>query len=305
MKQIKVKYLLKRIPFLTMILFLSSPCYAQYQEKHEISFVANGGYNTLKYDLTAGKQELGPGGGAGLGYTFFFGNFFGIGTGIEMGYYNAKFSTPSFSDKYITYDGEENFEFRYNVNNYTEKQSTFSVNIPLMFQFQLPLFHDEHLCYLALGGRVGFPFNSRYKSSGESFKTSGAYDNYGIVIESPKSQGFGTFSNQKYDNDIKFHTMYILSAEAGMKWMTSDNFSLYTGIYLDYGINNIAQKESKYFLNYSPDAPASFPNESILNSRFTPQNEIPVSFTNKVIPAAIGLKIRLAFRFSEPRGCCP
>jgi hypothetical protein len=290
-----------------MVLFLS-PCYAQDYEKNEISVFAGGGYSAIKYDLNTGNYNLGYGGSLGLGYTFFFNDFWGIGTGAEIGYYNAKASISSFKDEYPSNDGQDDFNFKYEINGYSETQNLLSVNIPLMLQFQFPLFFDDHLCYFALGGRVGFPFKSTYNSSATSYKTSGVYSKYGsdVELEEPASEGFGVYSNRKHESDLKFQTMYLLSAEVGMKWKTSDHFSLYTGVYLDYGLNDIMpDRKQEYFLKYSPDTPTAYPNESVLNSRFTQSdNKITNSFTNRTIPMALGLKIRLAFRVPDKRGCC-
>jgi hypothetical protein len=297
----------KIIP-LPSLIFWFMPCQAQYQEKHEISIFVNGGYSPLYYylhNVPDSKFTPGFGGGAGLGYTFFFNNWVGIGTGAEIAMYNSKVTVNQFSDHYSSFDGEENFDFRYTVNGYAEKQNLYAVQIPLFFQFQFPLLSDEHLTYIALGGKVGFPFSAKYQSSSASYQTSAYYPQYDALLETPVSQGLGTFSNKTYHDKLRFnYPLYMLSAEVGMKWLVADNFSLYTGIYCDYSFYDIYKnKQYDPFLNYSPDAPAAFTNLSILQSRYYQDNNLN-SFTGRIFPHALGIKIRLSFRVPDKRSCC-
>ena len=306
MKQRYIQFFIKKIPLIGLIL-LFMPCYAQYQEKNEISFFAGGGYSTLYYYLHQvpnGKFTPGYGGTTGLGYTRFFNDFIGIGTGVEMGYYTAKTTIEQFSGKYSAFDKEDNFEFRYTVDGYEEKQNLLAVNIPLMLQLQYPLLHDEHLCYFAFGGRVGFPIRSNFNSTASSYTTSAYYPQYDVLLESPASQGLGVFRNRKFKDNLQFRTMYMLSAEIGMKWMISDQFSLYTGVYFDYGLVDI-YKNTQYesFLKYSADNPTSLPSQSILKARYN-QDNMMNSFTGRVFPNALGIKIRLSFRIPDSRNCC-
>ena len=308
MKRKAIYRLIKRIP-LVVLIFLFMPCHAQYQEKNEVSIFAGGGFSSSSYSLKnvpESKFTPGYGGVAGLGYTFFFNNTIGIGTGAEIAMYNSKVKIDQFSDKYTTSDGDENFEFRYTVNGYTEKQRLFAVQIPLFVQFQFPLLSDDHLTYLTLGGRVGFPpFSAEYRSSSNSYVTSGYYPQYDVLLETPASQGFGTFLNRTYKEDLKFdHPLYMLSAELGMKWLIADHFSLYTGIYFDYSLNDIYQnKEYGSFLNYSASEPTAFSNLSILQSRYYENNNYG-SFTGKIRSYALGIKVRLSFRIPDKRSCC-
>jgi hypothetical protein len=307
MKQKYIQFFIKKTLGIGLI-FSFMPCYAQYQEKNEISFFAGGGYSTLYYYLHQvpnGKLNPGYGGTTGLGYTRFFNDFIGIGTGVEIGYYTAKTTIEQFSDSYPAFDKEDNFDFHYTVDGYVEKQNLLAINIPLMFQIQFPLLHDEHLCYVALGGRVGFPVRSGYNSSASSYTTSAYYPQYDVLLESPVSQGLGVFHNRKYNDKFKFHTMYMLSAELGMKWMISDQFSLYMGVYFDYGFTDIYKnKQYEYFLKYSADNPISLPNQSILKSRYNYDNTANF-FAGRVFPDALGIKMRFAFRIPDKGNCCP
>jgi hypothetical protein len=308
MKQ-KIIYTFIRLIFLIAFVVAFSPCQAQvYQEKHEVSVLVGGGYAPLYYylhNVPDSKFTPGYGGMAGLGYAFFFNDFIGIGTGAEVAKYNSQVKISQFSDKYNAFDGEENFEFRYSVNGYTEKQNLLAIQIPLYLQLQFPLFHDEHLTYFSLGGKIGFPISSQYQSSSASYQTSAYYPQYDALLETPQSEGLGTFQNRTTKDKLHFnYPLYMLTAELGMKWMISNNFSLYTGIYLDYSIFDIYRnKQYDSFLQYSVNNPSALPNISILQSKYN-RNSYPDSFTGKVLPYFLGVKIRLAFRIPDGRSCC-
>jgi len=275
----------------TIILLFCTVLQAQY--KHEFSIYGGGGLSALKYDVTAGKQKNGFGGMAGLGYTFFFSPKWGLETGAELSFYNSKFNLDNLSSAYITTDMDgDAFEFRNKVNNYEEKQNTMFVQIPLMLQFQTG---NNHPFFASAGGKVGIPVRSKYKSSGAAILNSGYYSEEGHEYTTQEFMGFGTFTSKDADGDLKFKSAFFVSTEAGIKWKLKEGLSLYTGAYLDYGLNDIYKKENKaQFVNYNSIDPRNFAVNSVMNSRYTRNSEAH-TFTDKVIPLSVGIKIRLSF----------
>lgn len=290
---------LKCLLFAMAIVFLTQPCFAQDQEKHEFSAFIGGGYSSLKYDVANGSHSLGFGGGAGLGYSYFFNDYVGVGSGLEISRFSAQAKAGNFAGSYKANDGEEDFIFRYTINNYKENQYLWAINIPLMLQLQYPLLFDDHFCYLALGGRLGIPVGSKYKTSEIAYTASAYYPQYDLLLEGPPSQGLGSLYGQSYTNDISFKTYFALSAEMGVKWMIADQFSLYTGLYFDYGLNDISPNgENLNLLIYNQRQPSKLTNNSILSSLYS-QDDYIKKATDKVTPLAIGIKLRLAFRLPE------
>ncbi len=283
-------------------------CFAglQAQNKHEISLYGGSGLSTLNYDVTAGEQKSGFGGQFGVGYNFFFSPNWSLGTGMELGFYNAKFNlgrdaSQSVSTAYTTTDTDgDTFEFRSTVSNYEEEQRAMLLQIPLMLQFQTG---RKHQFYGTLGGKVGIPLNGKYESSATTIQNSGYYteEDYEYTIQ--QFMGFGTFTDRDTDGDLKFKTAFFVSAEAGVKWKLNDKLSLYTGAYVDYGLNNIispvktghSPSLSTQFIAYNAADPKDFAVNSIMKSQYT-QNNVTQSFTDKITPIAAGIKIRLAFR---------
>lgn len=273
---------------------------AQERETNEVSAWGGFGVSTLKYSLNVGDYKYELGGLFGIGYTYFFNDDFGIGTGLELSLYNSKATIGSVSDSYMTNDGVDDFELRYTVNDDEEKQNLMMLTIPIMLQFQYPLFDDYHLFYASIGGKIGFPIRSKYKTpAGATYITSAYYPEYDLFMEGPENHGLGTFTGGEWDESPDLDIAYMLSAEAGIKWEIAESFSLYTGVYCDYGLNDIASGDrDSRFLVYNRYNPTNYRTNSVLNSQYT-ENGKTKSFTDKVTPMALGIKFRLTFRIPE------
>jgi len=262
------------------------------QYRHEFSLYGGGGLSTLKYDVVTGTQKNGLGGHFGVGYHYFFSPKWGLGTGLEGALYHARFELNNYQTRYQAIDMESNpFEFRSTLNDHKEKQSAMLLQIPLMLQYQTG---KKHQFYAAAGGKVGFPLSGKYKISGSNVQNSGYYAEEDYEYTTQEFMGFGAFSNVKSSGDLSFKTAFFASADLGVKWKLNDKgWSLYTGIYVDYGLNNIADaKNSRHLVAYNTTNPRDFAVNSVIHSHT--QNSAQ-SFTDKIIPIAAGIKLRLAF----------
>jgi len=116
------------------------------QSRWEFSLYGGGGWSALLYDGLAFKHEdygKGSGGLGGLGYTFFFSEYFGLGLGAEYAIYN-------------------NIKLKHLVEE--EKLRIMAVQVPLMLQLQGGSWHKF---YFGAGGKLGLPFNGTYKVNGK------------------------------------------------------------------------------------------------------------------------------------------
>ncbi len=286
----------KKKRFLIILLLLSAnfSLWADEQEKHEFTLGGMIGYSAfkLKTDL------LKPTGGVLTGYNYFFNDIMGISTGLGWTHYQWRLSTDAFSDSYLSHDGEEPFEFRVSFTGYKEDYTTAYLIIPLALRLQYPLFSDENLTYFSIGGKANFPLRSHVNTSGTTFTTSGYYPAYDIVLETPESQGFGTFTSGKQSMSRSLRTMWTLSAEAGMKWDFAPQLALYAGLYVDYALNGISNEKGKTFLEYNRDDPTNWSFNSMLNARYTQEGKTH-KFVNRTSPFAVGIVIRIAFKLPE------
>jgi len=277
-------------------LFFCTAINAQYA--HEFSLYGGGGLSTLNYNVTAGKQNNGFGGKVGLGYQFFFSKKFGLGTGAELALYNSKYTLDNLSQQYMTTDMEgTDFEFRSAITNYKETQQAMLLQIPLMLQFQTG---SKHQFYAALGGKAGIPLYGKSESSSATIVNSGYYPEENYEYTTQEFMGFGAFTGRNADNNLNFKMAFFASAEAGVKWKLKNKLALYTGAYLDYGLNNIYKENStaQQFVAYNTASPRDFTENSIFASQYT-QNGNSQYFTEKITPLAVGIKIKLAFGFGS------
>ncbi|GHV72179.1 hypothetical protein FACS1894201_00010 [Bacteroidia bacterium] len=250
--------------------------------RHEFSLNAGGGISTLNYKPVAGKAALGFGGFAGMGYLFRFNEHWGLATGLEVALFNGKYSIASLSDQYMSNDGEEDFEFYYTVSNYRDRQQAILLNIPLMLHFQTGKF------YAALGGKAGIPLSAKFNNSMDKLTASGKFASGEFTLNNPRFMGFGEFTNLSNKGNLTLKTALFASAEAGIRWRLSNNIVLSTGLYVDYGVNNIRPPVTAPLIAYAFNA--DYQPNSLVTS--TNANK---PFIDKLNPIAVGIKIGIVF----------
>ena len=214
---------------LILFLMLCATIYAQ--SRHEFSLYGGGGGSTLMlYDLSFPPEYgNGFGGLGGLGYTLFFSDYCGLGLGTELAYYRSQFKSGKL-------DTDEGFE------GYEEKQRILAFQIPLMLQFQGGA---GHKFYFAAGAKAGIPLKSNYfKGSTEEYKK--------VTLDG---------------SELK--TAFLASGEIGMKWRFKNHVYLYTGAYLDYGLNRMV-------------------------TQLRNANNLEFKVEEKMTPLAVGFKLKLA-----------
>lgn len=255
----------------------------QTASRHEFSMYIGGGITTLQNPVSAYK----PGGQAGLGYIGFITRQWGIGTGVELWFLNAGNHYSWIKGSYNTYDDSEPFEFRYKAHNYRETQQAWYINIPLMLHFQQPI-NKTNKFYAALGGKIGIPLKTSYSGKSDSLVTSGYYPVYNVELSGPAFRGLGTFTNVTDVDGPELKIAYMASVEAGIKWGLRSHWALYTGVYADIGLNDIADKTTTQqdlpLIAYNVKNPAQYR----YNSTLLLQEQ-------RVMPVAIGIKLKLVF----------
>ena len=262
------------------------------EKQHEIMLYFGGGLSTLKYKVTAGKQTDGFGGHIGVGYNFFFSPGLALGTGVEFSLFTASFALDNTGTRFMTTDIENSlFEFRSTMENYKESQNVVMVHIPLMVQIQIG---KKHQFYVAAGGKVGLPIRARYDNSATIIQNSGYYEKEDYEYTTQLFMGFGRFTGNS--GSLNFKMSFLASAEIGVRWVMKDGYAFYTGIYCDYGLNNIVKQEtnSQQFIDFNQAHPSDFTVNSIITSQYYQDNDMQ-SFTNRIIPLTGGIKLRLAF----------
>lgn len=299
---------MKKIKYIIFILIAAiSSVNLNAQIAHEFSGYGAMGMSTLKYSTTFGQQTNGFGGLFGGGYTFFLTESLGVNTGFEFSFYNAKMAFDNLTDNYMTVDFEGNeFDFHSAILNYKEKQTTMYLNIPLMLYYQNTAW-DENKYYFGLGVKFGFPVMRKYKTNSDAaVRATGYYDDEEYDYDQQFFLGFGEFPMTKVKRGLDMKVAYMLSAEAGIKWKLNfgENMSLYTGLYFDYGLNNVNKNSTtkKPFVIYDVNKPREYATNGVFSSEYT-FNRVTNSFVDKVTPIAVGVKIRFSFGIEGGKGC--
>ena len=274
-----------RIKIITLALLLGAVTLTA-QPRHEFSLHGGFGLSTLNYKTTIGERTSGFGGQFGLGYTYFFSPNLGIRTGLNFAFYNSKFKMNRWETRYMTFDmdGTE-FEFHSVVSGYEETQHATMLQIPIMLQYQRPI--NERLQFYAAGGvKIGGLLNGNYRPFATTIENEGFFHYEHSTYNEQIFAGFGKFSNYTNHVNFDFRAALFASLEAGIKWKLNNGLSLYTGVFFDYGLNNVKKSTNdpqRHFVQYNTESPRDFRVGSAMN------------FTDNIRPMAIGITARLAF----------
>jgi hypothetical protein len=257
--------------------------------RHEVAVYGAGGMSALNYSLDKGGSktdgENSISGIAGIGYTWNINESVGIVTGIEATTYGAKTSYDLAKADREYGVGIDKFKFMYTIGNYVEEQDIVMLLIPVMAQYSVPL-SDKIRFYLAGGGKVGFSMQAQATVFSNSVNTSGHYYYENQTYTDLPKYGFVSERNPKSTVvDIDTKALVTASIETGARFVLHEKILLYTGAYLDYGLNNIRSVKDRHLINYQEFNPSVLKFGSVLNT----------AFVNNVKVLGVGLKVRLSF----------
>lgn len=254
-------------------------------KKYELSVSVGGPFSYLNY-LSAGEVVHGNGFSAGLRYSYYLNETISIGVGVEYQTYSSDSKSSLLTGQYMTTDAEsESFQFRYKATNLREEQNLGYINIPIAIQYETP---GTSQLYLAGGFKIGFATNGTYETKIQNLTTSGYYPQYNVELFGPSFAGFASTDNIKTNKqDLDTDVSYSATFETGLKQKIGAKSSLYIGVYLDYGLNNIYDKnESKNLIQYNPEIPVQLGYNSIFDS----------SLASDLSLVSYGIKLRYALR---------
>ena len=286
MKQMKQMKRMKKAILLLLLLVMSSTL-SKAQSTSEMSIHAAGGLSTLNYDLLQGNKTCRLGGELGFGYTYFFNEKWGLGTGLGLGLYRAQLNLDGTTSVIPDLTNEYGYAYELHtaLHQYTEKQWATFLNIPLMVQLQTPI-AARRLFYARGGFKVGIPLSASATARDGSLTNMQIYPDMEGGISEPKFMGLGTFEDRMATEKLRLNPVFFAAAEAGVKWLLSDKIALYTGLYFDYGINDARKDKDKMFVRQNAADPEHF----TTNSAVTAQD-----FVGKASPLAAGVLLRLVW----------
>lgn len=253
-----------------------------------LNFSVGGGIHNLSYSLPNGigtqKGQLGY--TINAGYSYFFTPQWGLHTGLGFQSFNS-LSTLNYlsSTPDIDTDGKS-YTFKENYKNWQERQQALFVDIPLTIQFKLPLSKKMGLL-TSVGGNISFPVNSGFKTTGGELVTTGFYPQYNAELSDLPQHGFSTMT-KTFTGNQSIKTAYMAIADLGGLYKLNEKLDLYGGAYINYGLNNILNPDTK--LVYQPAQP-----NGIYNGVFAS------GLTTNVVPISIGLKVGVYWHFGDKK----
>jgi len=230
---------MKRLTTVTIIILSLQTLTAQ--SSHEFSLFGSGGISTLLYSPTVGENQLGFGGNFGLNYNLRFSENWSLKTGVGVAMFGSTFSLDHLETRSTEFDIGENtyFELRTRLNNYSETLQSLMLQIPLMLQGERFLRNPNRQFYTAFGVKLGIPLSGTYRSTVGNISHSGFFSFENNEYRDFEEVGFGTFSNVRSDGTVDFNLAIFASAEVGMRWWLNSGRSLYTGVFVDFGLSNL------------------------------------------------------------------
>lgn len=287
---------IKKITILLAMALLISSAIRSQDNKHEVFFSATGGISSLKYKINEGDNKLAFGSSVGVGYNYFLSENWALNTGLELSFMNSKGLMDNISDEYNAIDANnDEFRFAYSIHSVEEKQNATFLNIPLMVQFQQSVSKGF---YAAVGGKIGIPVSGKYTTTLSDLSTTAYYADIDLLIDKDNEvNGIGHFAGAEKKADLDMKLSFMLSAEVGNKWRLTDKLALYSGVYCDYGLNDVRKnKEKGSLLGYNKQHPSDFEVNSITASKYL-KAEGTKALTEKMYPISIGVKLKLAFAY--------
>ncbi len=231
----------------------------------ELGIGISGGMQGLQYKSGTQNSQLKIGGMLDIGYTFPLGKKTGIVTGISIGNYAAKIKLQD-GETFSYYQVDDvGSAFKYNVitHGYTEQQRFLAAGIPVLLQYHTL---GKTQWYINGGAKLLFPFSVKYEASADQLILSGYYPDYNIELKDLPQHGFGTVNSWKSNGGLTLKPAVTLSAASGFSFQLN-NLRLYTGIYVDYGVNNIQDNASPTALvGYTPTSISNLPGNSLLKT---------------------------------------
>ena len=252
---------MKRIIIVLAAVTLAFAANAQ-QSGHSnyIGLNLGGGLNTMTFSPNQGSNSLGLGFDAGLHYTHFFGEHFGLGFGVHYTYANA-YAEYNFNEQTpnCTNSGNPgvNYTLYTNFNNWKERETIGVLGIPVEV-FYRSVMSDKWSFIGGLGVQFDLPLHGSYNGADGNFSTSGVFPSLGNyhVTDVPE-HGFSTYDNVEDGKIDNLGLAISVIADLGFRMALNDNWGLYFGIYGGYGISNmISEKSSASLLVVDVDDPS-------------------------------------------------
>lgn len=288
MSQLKTRFL--HFCITTAILLLSFHGYGQSDWKASVGAQLN--FSELHVDNETSTSSLSPSAGIQLGLSYQVTDRWSLHTGVGLSYVETTSRISNYSDQNDAVDLEgENFEFRYQLNEYSETQKSTVLSIPVALQYESK--GAQTRFYSKVGASANLFLSPTIQGEATSLNTSGYYERFNGLLTAPRFAGFGTFNAIEFsENDLEIENSFNAFLELGIKERLASGW-LYIGVFMEYGLNDLlVNKEGASLLQYNQNNPQDFINNSVFNAS-TGANG--AALIDKVTLNMIGLRINYEF----------
>ncbi|GHU93729.1 hypothetical protein FACS1894156_0990 [Bacteroidia bacterium] len=292
---------------LSLLLFIFSVFSARAQ--HEILVYGLGGVSDLRYTpaLSDVKKSVGFGGGLGLGYAYSLSPRWKIITGAEYVLFSSTTRAGNLSGTYTMSDPTAgsiaDYLFEYQHLGYEGTQYATYLQIPLMLSIST-VHRDAYNCgcneivpkgnqtgrwYMAAGVKAGIAHIARNKMLIRHIQTRGTFDEY-ETFENMPDHGFQTIEKYTDQSTMNLGLNLALALEMGARFTLNKTTHLYTSLFADYGLFNIAAANKNSGQIKQLD---NFHNET-LNTFLTAINNV-----DKLNLIGFGVKVKIGFELNK------
>ena len=284
-----------------LLILFSVPTFAQRapNEFNEHSIFGGVGLTFIPYELTPDARFLnGSDLHIGIGYTHFFHESWGLFIGLNPTMYNVRSAFDLyFENPDLTDSNGYMFEL-FTFADYKEKHRMLFLTVPLMIQYE-PKSNKQrwawwnkpqHVFYAMGGLKTSMSVNNRYKGGIKTISNKAYYPELDNWAATQKFAGLGEFDRESAEGEFDLGLCFSLALEAGIKWRLNGYKYLYTGVFFDYGLNNIDRTK----INRMPIR------NDINVEHFTDFTFL--TYPDKLQIRSIGINARLAF-YRAPNAC--
>ena len=263
---------------------------------YEIGLCGSAGLSALQFTTANGsKPSYSAGYSFGWDIAVLFTNHWSFRTGANMASYHASVSFDRLETRNLiatpeSLPADSRFYMEAEYIMYEEQHEALYLRFPLMVQYRSA---GANSFYLAAGVQTGIRANTLCRIRSGDVVTKGYSDFTRQYYDELPVHGFATYPDIQSAVKLDFGITLSGAFETGMMWKINNGMALYTGIFLDYGLNDLRKGGSvKESIVYDNHGAHTF--NSILDS----QND-GKPMTEKVQSLAVGLRLRWTMVFKN------
>ncbi len=241
-KELVVNSIYKTVLLLVTMLFIGSITKAQFKLQPLIGY----GMQKMKYDY--GNIDIKGSGGLNIGADLFYylNDNIAVGTGVRFATYKSTATTDS---TMITSSGqvdkdEDNYEGMFTLENFSEKNSFSSIEIPLFGRYQ-KWFGPDIILFGTTGPVFVIPGACKTDLEKATVSSSGLLADYGgVLLDDASEYGYYTdsiMSGESFDNNAKFSLGW--DVEVGAEYYLNSRINLSLTAFYQQGLTNFVNSD--------------------------------------------------------------